>query len=76
MISSITDNVIDAANEWQNRKLKSLYTFVFVDCLTELYKKWGTRYGTQPTRNRRQTPSTHSEIREILIRTKMQIAHV
>ena len=33
MISSITDNVIDAANEWQNRKLKSLYTFVFVDCL-------------------------------------------
>lgn len=33
-------------------------------------------YGTQPTRNRRQTPSTHSEIREILIRTKMQIAHV
>lgn len=32
-ISSITDNVIDAANEWQNRKLKSLYTFVFVDCL-------------------------------------------
>lgn len=32
-ISSITDRVIDTANEWQNRPLKKLYTFLFVDCL-------------------------------------------
>ncbi len=32
-ISSITDRVIDRANEWQNRPLKKFYTFLFVDCL-------------------------------------------
>lgn len=32
-ISTITDRVIDTANEWQNRPLKKLYTFLFVDCL-------------------------------------------
>lgn len=32
-ISNITDRIIDTANEWQNRPLKKLYTFVFVDCL-------------------------------------------
>jgi transposase-like protein len=32
-ISRITDRVIDTAKEWQNRPLKSLYTFVFVDCI-------------------------------------------
>ena len=32
-ISTITDRVIDTANEWQNRPLKKFYTFLFVDCL-------------------------------------------
>ena len=32
-ISAITDRAIEAANEWQNRKLKSFYPFIFVDCL-------------------------------------------
>ena len=32
-ISNITDQVIETAGEWQNRPLKKLYTFVFVDCL-------------------------------------------
>lgn len=32
-ISNITDQVIETANEWQNRPLKKFYTFVFVDCL-------------------------------------------
>lgn len=32
-ISTITDRVIETANEWQNRPLKKLYTFLFVDCL-------------------------------------------
>lgn len=32
-ISTITDRVIETANEWQNRPLKKFYTFVFVDCL-------------------------------------------
>lgn len=32
-ISAITDRVIDAAREWQNRPLKKFYTFLFVDCL-------------------------------------------
>jgi len=33
MISNITDKVIDTAHEWQNRPLKKLYPFLFVDCL-------------------------------------------
>jgi transposase-like protein len=32
-ISTITDRVIETANEWQNRPLKKFYTFLFVDCL-------------------------------------------
>lgn len=32
-ISTITDRVIETAEEWQNRPLKKFYTFVFVDCL-------------------------------------------
>lgn len=32
-ISSITDRVINTAQEWQNRALKKFYTFLFVDCL-------------------------------------------
>ena len=32
-ISAITDHVIDAATEWQDRPLKKFYTFLFVDCL-------------------------------------------
>ncbi len=32
-ISNITDQVIETANEWQNRPLKKFYSFVFVDCL-------------------------------------------
>lgn len=33
MISTITDRVIETAQEWQNRPLKKFYTFLFVDCL-------------------------------------------
>ena len=32
-VSTITDRVIETADEWQNRPLKKFYTFVFVDCL-------------------------------------------
>lgn len=32
-ISNITDQVIETAQEWQNRPLKRFYTFLFVDCL-------------------------------------------
>ena len=32
-ISKITDRVLDQAEEWQNRPLKSFYTFLFVDCM-------------------------------------------
>lgn len=32
-ISTITDQVIETAKEWQNRPLKKFYTFLFVDCL-------------------------------------------
>lgn len=33
MISAITDRAIETAREWQNRPLKKLYAFLFVDCL-------------------------------------------
>ncbi len=33
MISQITDKVPEELEEWQNRPLKKLYTFLFVDCL-------------------------------------------
>ena len=32
-ISDITDRVLDELNEWQNRPLKKVYPFVFVDCM-------------------------------------------
>ena len=32
-VSNITDRVIEAAHEWQNRPLKKFYPFLFVDCL-------------------------------------------
>lgn len=32
-ISNITDQVIETANEWQNRPLKKFYSFIFVDSL-------------------------------------------
>lgn len=32
-ISNITDRVLDEVHEWQNRPLKSMYAFLFVDCL-------------------------------------------
>ena len=32
-ISNIKDQVIETANEWQNRPLKKFYPFLFVDCL-------------------------------------------
>ena len=32
-ISEITDCVIDELNEWQNRPLKKIYPFIFVDCM-------------------------------------------
>ncbi len=38
-ISSITDRVLDELEEWQNRPLKKLYTFVFVDCLYVTLRK-------------------------------------
>lgn len=38
-ISRITDRVIETADEWQNRPLKKLYTFVFVDCLYVFIRK-------------------------------------
>ena len=33
MISQITDCVLDELHEWQSRRLKKLYPFVFVDCM-------------------------------------------
>lgn len=32
-ISQITDCVLDELNDWQNRPLKRMYTFLFVDCM-------------------------------------------
>lgn len=43
-ISEITDHVIDALEEWQNRPLKKFYTFVFVDCMyTTIRKDYETK---------------------------------
>lgn len=33
MISQITDCVLEELHEWQNRPLKKLYPFIFVDCM-------------------------------------------
>lgn len=38
-ISSITDRVMGEVEEWQNRPLKKLYTFMFVDCLYVTLRK-------------------------------------
>lgn len=38
-ISEITDCVLDELNEWQNRPLKKLYTFLFVDCMYVTIRK-------------------------------------
>lgn len=35
-ISTITDKVIPALNEWRNRPLESVYPFVFLDCTIKL----------------------------------------
>ncbi len=33
MISHITEKVLEELDQWQNRPLKKLYSFLFVDCL-------------------------------------------
>ena len=38
-ISTITDRVIETAEEWQNRPLKKFYTFLFVDCIYVTIRK-------------------------------------
>lgn len=38
-ISSITDCVLEELEQWQNRPLKKLYTFLFVDCLYVTLRK-------------------------------------
>uniref|UniRef100_UPI00190F5312 IS256 family transposase n=1 Tax=Klebsiella pneumoniae TaxID=573 RepID=UPI00190F5312 len=38
-ISQITDSVLEHLEEWQNRPLKKLYTFLFVDCLYVTIRK-------------------------------------
>ncbi|MFI5138994.1 MAG: transposase [Sphingobacteriales bacterium] len=32
-LSSITDKVIPAMNEWRQRPLESVYAFVYLDCM-------------------------------------------
>jgi len=38
-ISCITDSVLEQLEQWQNRPLKKLYTFLFVDCLYVTLRK-------------------------------------
>lgn len=38
-ISQITDCVLDELNTWQNRPLKRMYTFLFVDCMYVTIRK-------------------------------------
>lgn len=38
-ISQITDCVLDELNDWQNRPLKKMYTFLFVDCMYVTIRK-------------------------------------
>ena len=38
-ISSITDRVMEQADEWQDRPLKKFYAFLFVDCLYVTVRK-------------------------------------
>ena len=40
-ISNIADNVIETAEEWQNRPLNKFYTYLFVDCPhVSIRKEW------------------------------------
>ena len=39
MVSQITDCVLDELNNWQNRPLKRMYTFLFVDCMYVTIRK-------------------------------------
>lgn len=39
MVSQITDCVLDELNDWQNRPLKRIYTFLFVDCMYVTIRK-------------------------------------
>ena len=39
MISNITDCVLEELEQWQNRPLKKLYAFLFVDCLYVTLRK-------------------------------------
>lgn len=39
MVSQITDCVLDELNDWQNRPLKRMYTFLFVDCMYVTIRK-------------------------------------
>ncbi len=39
MISNITDCVLEGLEQWQNRPLKKLYAFLFVDCLHVTLRK-------------------------------------
>lgn len=38
-ISEITDCVLEELNEWQNRSLKKMYAFLFVDCMYVTIRK-------------------------------------
>lgn len=38
-VSSITESVLEQLEQWQNRPLKKLYAFVFVDCLYVTVRK-------------------------------------
>ena len=42
MISTITDSVLEEQQRWQERPLKALYTFVFVDCMYVTIRRDGT----------------------------------
>ena len=39
MVSQIIDCVLDELNDWQNRPLKRIYTFLFVDCMCITIRK-------------------------------------
>lgn len=38
-ISTITDSILEEAQQWQNRPLKKFYTFLFVDCMYVTIRK-------------------------------------
>ena len=39
-ISEITDSVLEQLEEWQNRPLQKFYTFLFVDCMYVMMRKY------------------------------------